>query len=249
MIRRLSHLTLLTAILTLPVHADTVLGLTVDVDFWNMDSSGSFADSSDLQSFDLDTERTAVLSLAFEHPLPLVPNVKIRTHDLSSSGDERLTEDFGYSGVNFSSGIDVNVDFDAQNTDFIFYYEIFDNDTVSLDLGLNVKYLDGEIEVEGSGLRAKESFDGYVPMLYGAVRFGIPTTRLSLFGDLNLLSVGDHTLQDYQAGIAFNLVESLAVDIKLKGGYRRLSLELDDLDGIYTDWDFDGAFLGLEADF
>lgn len=214
-----------------------------------MDSSGSFADSSDLQSFDLDTERTAVLSLAFEHPLPLVPNVKIRTHDLSSSGDERLTEDFSYSGVDFSSGVDVNVDFDAQNTDFIFYYEIFDNDTVSLDLGLNVKYLDGEIEVKSSGLSAKESFDGYVPMLYGAVQFGIPTTRLSLFGDLNLLSVGDHTLQDYQAGIAFNLVESLAVDIKLKGGYRRLSLELDDLDGIYTDWDFDGAFIGLQADF
>ncbi|MCU7879649.1 MAG: TIGR04219 family outer membrane beta-barrel protein [Candidatus Thiodiazotropha sp. (ex Lucinoma aequizonata)] len=253
MIRRFPHLTLLTAILNLPVYADTVLDLTVDVDFWNMNSSGSFADSSDLQSFDLDldldTERTAVLSLAFKHPLLLVPNIKIRTHDLSSSGDERLTEDFGYSGGNFLSGIDVNVNFDAQSTDFIFYYEIFYNDTVSLDLGLNVKYLYGEIEVESSGVMAKESFDGYVPMLYGAVQFGMPTIRLSLFGDLNLLSVGDHTLQDYQAGIAFNLVESLAVNIKLKGGYRRLSLELNDLDVIYTDWNFDGAFLGLEADF
>ncbi|MCU7906380.1 MAG: TIGR04219 family outer membrane beta-barrel protein [Candidatus Thiodiazotropha sp. (ex Epidulcina cf. delphinae)] len=249
MIRKLSGLFMLTALLTLPVHADTILGLTAGVDLWNMDSSGSFADTAEMQSFDLDSERTAALSLAFEHPVPLVPNFKIRTNDLSSSGDETLTEDFSYSGIDFSTGVDVTVDFDVRNTDFILYYELLDNDAVSFDLGLNVKYLDGKIRVKSAGLSAQESFTGYVPMLYGAVQVGIPSTRLSLYGDLNLLSVGDHTLQDYQAGIGFGLVENLAVDIRLKGGYRRISLELDDLDGIYTDWAFDGMFLGLEADF
>lgn len=240
---------LLTGFMSMPVCADTVLGMTADVDFWNIDSSGSFADSSDMQSFDLDTERNAILTLAFEHPLPLVPNFRIKTNDLSSSGDQRLSEDFNFSGIDFSVGLDVSVDFEAQNTDFIFYYEIFDNDTVSFDLGLNVKYLDGDIEVESNGLRASETFDGYVPMLHGAIQVGIPTTRLSVFGDLSLLSVGDHTLQDYTAGVAFKLVESLAVDISVKGGYHRISLELDDLDDIYMDWDFDGAFLGVQADF
>jgi outer membrane protein len=235
--------------MSMPVCADTVLGMTADVDFWNMDSSGSFADSSDMQSFDLDTERNAILTLAFEHPVPLVPNFKIKTNDLSSSGSQRLSGDFSFSDIDFPAGLELGVDFEAQNTDFIFYYEIFDNDTVSFDLGLNVKYLDGDIEVESNGLRASEAFDGYVPMVHGAVQVGIPTTRISVFGDLSLLSVGDHTLQDYTAGVAFKLVESLAVDVSLKGGYHRISLELDDLDGIYTDWDFDGAFLGVQADF
>jgi outer membrane protein len=156
---------------------------------------------------------------------------------------------FSFSDINFPAGLDLSVDFEAQNTDFIFYYEIFDNDTVSFDLGLNLKYLDGDIDVESNGLHASESFEGYVPMFYGAVKLGIPTTRLSFYGDLNLLSLGDHTLQDYTAGVAFKVVESMAVDISVKGGYRRFSLELDDLDGIYTDWDFDGAYLGLQADF
>jgi outer membrane protein len=240
---------LLTGSMSMPVCADTVLGMTADVDFWNMDSSGSFADSSDMQSFDLDTESNAILTLAFEHPVPLVPNFKIKTNDLSSSGDQRLSSDFSFSDIDFPAGLELSVDFEAQNTDFIFYYEIFDNDTVSFDLGLNVKYLDGDIEVESNGLRASEAFDGYVPMVHGAVQVGIPTTRISVFGDLSLLSVGDHTLQDYTAGVAFKLVESLAVDVSLKGGYHRISLELDDLDGIYTDWDFDGAFLGVQADF
>jgi outer membrane protein len=242
-------MSLLTGFMSMPVCADTVLGMTADVDFWNMDSSGSFADSEDMESFDLDSERNAILTLAFEHPVPILPNLKIKTNDLSSSGDQRLSNDFSFSGIDFPAGLEVSVDFEAQNTDFIFYYEVFDNDTVSFDLGLNVKYLDGDIEVESNGVRASETFDGYVPMFHGAVQVGIPATRISLFGDLNLLSVGDHTLQDYTAGVAFKVVESMAVDISLKGGYHRISLELDDLDGIYTDWDFDGAFFGIQADF
>jgi outer membrane protein len=242
-------MSLLAGMINMPLHADTVLGMTADVDFWNMGSSGSFADSSDQQSFDLDTERNAILTLAFEHPLPLVPNFKVKTNDLSSSGDQRLSDDFDYSDTTFPAGTEVSVDFEAQNTDFIFYYEVFDNDTVSFDLGLNVKYLDGDIEVESNGLRGSETFDGYVPMFHGALQVGIPTTRVSIFGDLSLLSLGDHTLQDYTAGVSFKVVESMAVDISLKGGYHRISLELDDLDGIYTDWDFDGAFLGVQADF
>ncbi|MEW8508287.1 MAG: TIGR04219 family outer membrane beta-barrel protein [Candidatus Thiodiazotropha sp.] len=249
MIRKLACMTLVSGLTVMSAHADTLLGLTADVDFWNMDSSGSFANSSDMQSFDLGSERHSILTLALEHPLPAVPNLKIRTNDLSSSGDQNLTSDFDFSDVDFPAGLNVNVDFEAQNTDFIFYYEIFDNDTVSFDLGLNLKYLDGDIEVESNGLRASESFDGYVPMFHGALQVGVPATRLSFFGDLSLLSVGDHTLQDYTAGVAFKLIESMALDVSLRGGYHRISLELEDLDDIYTDWDFDGAFLGLQADF
>ncbi|MES9992320.1 MAG: TIGR04219 family outer membrane beta-barrel protein [Candidatus Thiodiazotropha sp.] len=249
MIKKLVYMTLVGGLMNIPAHADTLLGLTADVDFWNMDSSGSFADSSDMQSFDLGSERQAILTFALEHPLPFVPNFKIRTNDLSSAGDQTLTSDFEFSGVTYPAGLEVDVDFEAQNTDFIFYYEIFDNDTVSFDLGLNLKYLDGDIEVESNGLRSSESFDGYVPLVHGALQVGVPTTRLSFFGDLSLISVGDHTLQDYTAGVSFKLVESMALDVSVKGGYHRISLELDDLDDIYTDWDFDGAFFGLQADF
>ena len=252
-VRRLSSLIMLPVVLSSPVQADTVLGFTAGVDLWDMDSSGSISDTSkaDLQSFDLGSERGGVLSLAFEHPIPLVPNVKIRTNDLSAEGDELLDETFRFAGMDFPLSTEVNVELDIQSTDFVFYYELLDNDIASFDLGVNLKYLDGDIRVEdtSSGIASQDHFKGYVPMLYGAARIGIPATRFSVYGDLNLLSVGDHTLQDYQAGVAFDLIESLAVDLMLKAGYRRFSLELDDLDGVYTDWDFEGAYLGLEVDF
>ncbi|MCU7843099.1 MAG: TIGR04219 family outer membrane beta-barrel protein [Candidatus Thiodiazotropha sp. (ex Monitilora ramsayi)] len=229
--------------------ADTVLGMTMSVDAWAMDSSGGLADSSDLQRFDLGSDTPANFTFAFEHPVPMIPNFRLKYTELPSSGSTSLSRDFTFNGVTFPSGTSVNADFDLQSSDFIIYYELLDNDTVSFDLGLNGKYLDGDILVGDGTQSARESFQGIVPMLYGAVEIGVPTTRLSFFGDISLLSVGDHTLRDYQAGAAYALVDNIAVDFNIRGGYRRFSLELDDLDGIYTDWTFDGLFLGVEADF
>lgn len=231
------------------VQADTVLGVTMSVDAWDMDSSGGLADSTDLQQFDLGSETPASFTFAFEHPVPMIPNFRLKYADLPSSGPSLLSQDFTFNGVTFPSGTSVNVDFDLQSSDFIFYYELLDNDTVSFDLGFNGKYLDGDILVSNGTQSARETFQGIVPMLYGAVEIGVPTTRLSFFGDISLLSVSDHTLRDYQAGAAYALVDSMAVDFNIRGGYRRFSLELDDLDDIHADWTFDGLFLGVEADF
>jgi outer membrane protein len=230
--------------------ADTLLGLTMSVDAWDMDSSGAFADSSNLQqTFDHDSETPANFSFALEHPVPLFPNFRLRFVDLSSSGTNDIDSGFTFNGITYTVNSRLATEFNLQSSDFIFYYELLDNDTVSFDLGLNGKYLDGDIEVSNGAGRATESFRGVVPMLYGAVQFGIPATRFSIFGDINFLSVGDHTLRDYQAGAAYTLVESMAVDFSIRGGYRSFDLELDDLDGIHADWTFDGLFLGIEADF
>ncbi len=229
--------------------ADAVLGLTMSVDAWDMDSSGSLADSSDLQSFDHGSETPAAFSFALEHPVPLIPNFRLRFTDMSSSGQTDIHRTFNFGGVSYPANTSLGTEFNLQSSDFIFYYELLDNDAVSFDLGLNGKYLDGDVLVSDGSNRSKETFKGVVPMLYGAVQFGIPMTRFSVFGDFNLLSVGDHTLRDYQAGASYTLIDNMAVDFNVRGGYRRFDLELDDLDGIYADWSFDGLFLGIEADF
>lgn len=230
-------------------HADTLLGLTMSVDAWGMDSSGSLADSSNLQAFDHGSETPASFSFALEHPVPLIPNFRLRFTDMSSSGRTNLDRTFDFGGVSYPVNTSLGTEFNLQSSDFILYYELLDNDTVTFDLGLNGKYLDGDIQASGGSSQSKETFKGLVPMIYGAVKFGFPMTRFSVFGDFNLLSAGGHTLKDYQAGAAYALVESMAVDFSVRGGYRKFGLKLDDLDGIHSDWSFDGLFLGIEADF
>jgi outer membrane protein len=250
MFKRKMALLLIAAAWAASSQADTVLGLTMSVDAWDMDSSGSFADSSTLQQdLNHDSETPASFSFALEHPVPLFPNFRLRFTDLSSSGMNDIDTSFTFGGITYPVNTRLASEFNLQSSDFIFYYELLDNDTVSFDLGLNGKYLDGDIEVTNGSSRATESFKGVVPMLYGAVQFGIPATGISLFGDINFLSAGGHTLRDYQAGAAYTLVDNMAVDFSIRGGYRSFELELDDLDGIYADWTFDGLFLGIEADF
>ncbi len=243
---------IITSALAMPVQAD-MLGFTLDAGIWNVDSSGSLSDTTkdEMQNFELGSKGTGVFSLAFEHPIPVIPNFMLRTNDLSAEDTTRLSRSFTYDDVQYSANSDVNVEFNIQSSDFVFYYEVFDNDVLSFDFGLNLKYLDGDIRIDSKDTNqsSQDHFKGYVPMLYGAAQVGIPTTRFSVYGDMNILSIGDHTLQDYQAGVAFGLVESTPVDIRLKGGYRRFSLELDDLEGVYTDWTFDGLYLGVQADF
>ena len=231
------------------VQADTLLGLYAGIDGWSMDSSGDFGNSdASVENFSLDNETKATLFVALEHPIPLIPNIRVRTNDLTTSGTETISG-FEFGGRTFDG--EVAVDFDIQNTDFTLYYEILDNDTVSVDLGLTGKYLDGEIKVEErtTGNSARETFKGVVPMVYGAVQIGVPATGLSFFGDLNGLSIDDHTVVDYQVGVAYNFVENLAIDLTLRAGYREFSLELNDLDGVDTDWSFDGPFAGLQIHF
>jgi outer membrane protein len=215
-----------------------------------MESSGSFGDSSNtMQDFNLDDDNKVSFAIALEHSVPVLPNIRVRTNDLSTSGDSTLTADFTYGGVDFTESTTVATEFDIQNTDITLYYELFDNDVVSFDLGLTGKYLDGEIKVRSAGESATESFKGVVPMLYGAMEVGLPATGISFFGEVNALSIDDNTIQDYQAGVAYSFIDSLTVDLSVRAGYREFSLELDDLDDIFTDWSFDGPFLGVQAHF
>ncbi len=235
------------------VQADTVLGLYASIDAWSMDSSGSFGDTSSngMQDFNLDEDNKVSFSIAVEHSVPVLPNLRVRTNDLSTSGDTTLIGSFSFDDVTFADDTKVATTFDIQNTDITLYYEVFDNDVISFDLGLTGKYLDGEIKVESqdASLTATQTFKGIVPMLYGSIEVGVPSTGFSLFGELSALSVDDNSIQDYQAGVAYAFVDSLSVDLMIRAGYREFSLELDDLDDVFTDWSFDGPFLGVQAHF
>ncbi|MEC8206539.1 MAG: hypothetical protein VX076_01560, partial [Pseudomonadota bacterium] len=78
---------------------------------------------------------------------------------------------------------------------------------------------------------------------------GLPLTGLSVFFEGSLLAIDDSKVQDYQAGIAYALLDNLAIDMDIKAGYRSMTLELDDIDDIYTDLDASGPFAGIQVHF
>lgn len=236
--------------------ADMIFGVYAGVQGWNMASEGSYGQvaggTTSSASFGFEDETQNSYYIAIEHPVPLIPNVKVKHNEMETFGDTRLTSTFVFGGEQFNVDSRLATDVDLTNTDFILYYEILDNDLVTLDIGLNAKKIEGTLDVvdqNNANLNAKESFSGFVPMLYGNVEIGLPFTGLGIFADGSMLSVGGHTLYDFEAGVGYTFIDNVAIDLTVQVGYRAVKLELDDLDDIDTNLEFDGVFVGLEAHF
>jgi outer membrane protein len=237
-------------------HADTLLGLYVGVDGWKADNEGQFSyKGNKAQDFNFEDETFLSYYAALEHPVPVVPNIKLKYTELELNGSVLLEDTFSFNGSDYVVGTSVNSISDLTHIDYILYYEIFDNDLISIDLGLNAKQFDGDIVVNGTtqdgGANVTETvaFSGFVPLAYGRAEAGLPFTGLSVFFEGSFLAIDDSKVQDYQMGIAWEFIDNLAIDVAVKAGYRSMKLELDDIDDINTNIDASGPFAGIQVHF
>jgi len=233
--------------------ADMLLGLYVGADGWQSENSGSFAGKGQAENFNFEDKTFSSYYAALEHPVPLVPNIKLKYTQLELNGSTKLTETFEFDGQNFTVGTDAKLMTDFSHIDYTLYYELFDNDLVSIDFGVTIKHFDGEASVSGTVAEVSrtESIDFSAPIPLGYLRgeVGLPLTGLSVFAEGNLLAVDDSKIQDYQVGIAWEFIDNLAVDVAVRAGYRSFMIELDDVDDISTDIDVSGPFAGIQVHF
>lgn len=233
------------------VNADTVLGVYAGAQGWDMSTSGGFSDQQSISSFNYDGQTNGAFYVAVEHPVPFVPNVKINRTQMDTSGTSSVSSSFTFDDQLFLANTDITTSVDLTATDIILYYELFDNDLVSFDIGLNGKLVDGDflITSQETSQRGSVSISGVIPMAYTRVAFGLPFTGLGAYAEGNYLAFDDNQVSDFQVALTYSFIESLALDLTLQLGYRDTTVELDDLDDTYTDLSFDGAFAGIEFHF
>jgi len=246
----------LATVLSTNVHADAI-GIYLGGQIWDNQASGTFGESTSQIDFNLADKKQNSFSIAFEHPIPVIPNIRIASTSLDTKGGTTLASDFEFEGETFDQGTQVNSDFNISYVDYTLYYELFDNDLISFDFGLTGRDFDGDITVSAtaniesgpvtqSGTLAVTEI---VPMLYVATNVGLPLTGLNLYAQGNFLSFDSHTLYDYEVGLSYELIDNLAVDVNINAGYRAVKLELEDLSDLYTNIEFDGVFLGTTIHF
>ncbi|WP_371374000.1 TIGR04219 family outer membrane beta-barrel protein [Thalassotalea aquiviva] len=215
-----------------------VLGVYVGGQVWELSADGAFGEKNDLQNYDFSDDTEYRFYIALEHPIPLIPNVKLVRNKLNTEGVGAVETD-AFRVENVFSQVDLTY------TDYTFYYEIFDNDLVSIDLGITAKDFSGDFD---SGLNI-DDIDEAIPMAYASAQVGLPFTGLSLIAEGNFLAIDDSNFTEYQIGIAYELIDNMLIDVNLQAGYRRVDLELDDVDDVYSDINFDGLFAGVEIHF
>jgi outer membrane protein len=246
----------LATVLSTNVQADA-LGIYLGGQVWDNQASGTFGDGSSLVDFNLVDEKQNSFFVAFEHPLPLIPNARIASTSLETNGMTTLDTDFDFDDETFLNGADVNADFDVSYVDYTLYYELFDNDLLSFDFGITARDFDGDVTVSTqvtvgsstSTISDTIAVTDVVPMLYVATNVGLPLTGLNLYAQGNFLSFDDHTLYDYEVGVSYELVDNMLIDVNVNAGYRAVKLELEDLNDLYTNIEFDGVFVGTTIHF
>ncbi|AZQ12032.1 MULTISPECIES: TIGR04219 family outer membrane beta-barrel protein [Shewanella] len=234
---------LLTAMAASSANAATVLGFKAGADYWQADAAGNVPDNAgNLQGFDYDTSGQTSLWIAVEHPIPLVPNLLIRENRLEENGF-KSGADFSFGTIDFSG--DVYSTMDLSNTDFVLYYELLDNDIVSLDVGGAYKQMHGSFRVSNaSAVAQQKDFDGGIIMGYASAVVGLPIVGLYGFADL-MAGLDESQVYDYSVGLGWEF-DGVALDTRIRAGYREFNFDVNNFDGISTDSSFKGFFGGVE---
>ncbi len=241
------------AALSIPfaAHADT-LSVSVGAGIWNTSPTGSFQKKGDPFAVDVkdnlfwSDETQGYFYATLEHPVPIIPNVKIMATNIDQSGS-------GYTTFKFDNQVytgNVTNDFSIKTVDLIAYYEILDN-VVSLDIGLNIRSLKVDYTITGTSpaplsatVTTSDSVSQTIPMLYALVGAS-PIPDLIISGELSYVSYAGSTISDFTAKVAY----TTSFFVGVEAGYRKQQYTFDDVSSTDADLSFDGVFAGAYVKF
>ena len=248
---KIKHLFCLAALsVPLTSYADT-LSVSVGAGVWNMSPTGDFQKKSDPTAVDVKDdlfwgdETQGYFYATLEHPVPIIPNVKIMATNIDQSGNGNAN--FTFDGTTYTGNV-VN-DFTIKTVDLIGYYEILDN-VVSLDIGLNIRSLKVDYTITGTeaitslSATTTDSVSETIPMLYALVGAS-PIPDLIISGELSYVAYSGSTISDFTAKIAYTTSYFVGVE----AGYRKQQYTFDDVSSTDADLSFDGVFAGAYLKF
>ncbi len=236
-------------------NADTILGLYAGIGQWQAGLGGDLGNESAPTSIDdilkFKDEGQNVLWAKFEHPIPLIPNVMLKSTSLTSTSSNNYSDTVslgGSAGLLDLSG-DILVDLDLSHIDATLYYEILDN-WLTLDVGITARSFSGSYLVNDDGAIIEDSnISGTVPLLYLSAQFDLPLTGFHVGMNTQAISAGDNKIMDTTMLAGYSVGVTPLLDIGFNIGYRDFSFELDEINDTYIDAGFNGAFVEFIAHF
>lgn len=125
--------------------------------------------------------------------------------------------------------------------DATLYYPL-GSEGMSFDLGLNMKYIQGQTSLVQGGQRQLRNFSAAIPMIYATALFDLPFEGFSAgFEGKHHLGLDGNALTgfDYKAKLKYEWNEGFG----LQGGWQHQQYSLDNEDQTSTDFENKGPFL------
>ena len=248
----------LTAAALLPAAAMQAQAIDLNIlaggNVWNASPSGYIQGNKNESSLDvkdklgLSSENQTYFFAQFDHPVPLIPNVRISRTSLDLSGNKNAS--FTFLNKNFTGDLKSQVD--LSHTDVTAYYRLLDGITSFLplvdlraELGLTLRQFDGGFAVTETATGQSESIDlsTPLPMGYAGLRVGLPL-GLSVGATVNAIGYSGNKVTDVTADVRYQYEGLPLIKPGITAGYRSFDVTLDDLKDTYGDLGFSGAFFG-----
>ena len=228
--------------------ADLLFTVEAGANFWNVEADGDAGDAElGKDGLDLESQTSNVLFVSFEHPVPVIPNIKIQKTDLDLSGDGTASYEF----LNITYMGDTSSQFDLSHTDLTLYWGVplpipfFD-----INFGLTARQFDGIVSVtdKTTSNTEEQDLDFVLPMGYWNVDFD---SHIGIYGraELNAIAYDGNSMTDTTFAVGYTLPLPIPmVDVNIEAGHRMISLKTDeDSTDIDINADVSGMFAGLNV--
>lgn len=241
----------ITGILNITAAQADVIGFEVGTSQWTPEYSGTVSSDSSVASgsqvnirsdLGYNDDSHNILWAKLEHPLPIIPNIKLVSSDLATTANAQLSRSITFSGQMFDSNQAVSSNFDMSNTEYTFYYEILDN-WVNLDLGVTLRKYDGKVQLRttsGTARNELEQADFTLPLFYAAARADLPFSGFFVDAEVNVTELDNDSVSDTTIGFGYESDSGLGA----KAGYRTFDMQVKE-DDFKSDLKFDGAYVSI----
>lgn len=223
----------------------------IGLDSWSQDLGGSIdSTNSEIGTVSVEddlgfgSESGLSYYLLLEHPLGVVPNVKLQYTELNSDESNDLQRDITYDNVTFTANQTIRSALDLNHVDLSLYWQPVQG-RFDVSLGFTIRVLDGSFTVrsENNESVARQSVDEAFPLPYLHVGYEFGDTGMSIDAEVKAAAYEGDKFIDSNLRLAW---ES-NIGLGLEFGYRSIALEADDLDVTDSNGNPDFIDLDIEA--
>lgn len=241
---------LLIFVFSFAVKADDSLQLSAGFSFWDSAPDGSFGQTKDsVLILNKGSAYQYNYYFTLEHGFAFIPHVKISKTATSNESTSTIDQTFILSDTVFRVASNLDVESDYEQLDVIAYFEVFDNRTLELDLGITFRNhaIHTQITNQADALESDFKDVSDLQLLgYAAGRVNLPLLRLGTFVEMSILDANNY---DYQIGVSYNINVNQLAKTYLQLGVKSQQFEFTNLDGLYTSVDWQALFVGVEMRF
>lgn len=231
-----------------PATAD-LLGVRAGLEYWRAQPDMVAGDAGAAGGWSLNDANGLAWAARFEHPIPLVPNVAVRYQQNDYSAQAPLADNLRLGQIGYSAGQNTWQYQEYQHYDATAYYELLDNPLLSVDLGLTARRLAVKSELNTNLLNNSADLSVLIPLLYLDTEIGMWGTDTVFFANGHYSRYQSDLNYDWQAGIAWRLIDVAMFQAYLRAGWQYNKLSVSDRDHLDVQANSSGGFVGLYLDF